>query len=73
MYHVYGYDLKSGEDCLLHSFMYKQEAIRWAKGYTQRDMGGWDKVCVQCEREVDVDETREVVVWSIYEEPIGEY
>jgi hypothetical protein len=36
-------------------------------------MGGWNKVCVQCEREVDVDETMEVVVWSVYEEPTGEY
>jgi hypothetical protein len=34
-------------------------------------MGGWDKVCVQYETEVDVDVTEEVIVWSIYEEPMG--
>ena len=71
MYHVYGYDLDSGETCLLHSAWTEREAIDWAKKYTFRDMGGWDKVCVQYETEVDIDVTEEVIVWTIYEEPMS--
>lgn len=72
MYHVYGYDLDSGETCLLHSAWTEREAIDWAKKYTFRDMGGWDKVCVQYERELDEDGmTEEVITWSIYEEPMS--
>lgn len=72
MYHVYGYDLDSGETCLLHSAWTEKEAIDWAKKYTFRDMGGWDKVCVQYERELDEEGmTEEVIVWSIYEEPMS--
>lgn len=72
MYHVYGYDLDSGETCLLHSAWTEKEAIDWAKKYTFRDMGGWDKVCVQYERELDEEGvTEEVVVWSVYEEPMS--
>lgn len=72
MYHVYGYDLDSGETCLLHSLWTEKEAIDWAKKYTFRDMGGWDKVCVQYERELDEEGmTEEVITWSIYEEPMS--
>lgn len=71
MYHVYGYDLESGETCLLHSAWTEKEAIDWAKKYTFRDMGGWDKVCVQYERELDEEGmTEEVITWSIYSEPM---
>jgi hypothetical protein len=70
MYHVYGYDLDSGETCLLHSLHTEREAIDWAKKYTFRDMGGWDKICVQYEREYDIGVAEEVIVWSVYNEPM---
>lgn len=71
MYHIYGYDLSTGEACLLHSLMYEKNAIDWAKGYTKDNLGGWNKVCVLYETEVDVDLTEEVIVWSIYQEPMS--
>lgn len=70
MYHVYGYDLDSGETCLLYSLDTEKEAIAWAKRYTQYDMGGWDKVCVQYEQEVDHGVMEERISWSIYQEPM---
>lgn len=69
MYDVYGYDLINNEACLLHSAWTEREAIDWAKKYSFRDMGGWNKICVQYEREVDVDVTEEVIIWCMYEEP----
>ena len=75
MYHIYGYDLKTGETCLLQSLHGEREAIDWAKKYTFRDMGGWDKICVLYTAQIDVDwdgepVTSETVVWSIYNEPM---
>ena len=70
MYHVYGYDLDSGETCLLHSADTEREVIDWAKRYTFKDFGDWDKLCVQYEREVDEGMTEEYISWSIYNEPM---
>lgn len=70
MYHVYGYNLETGETCLLQSLWTEKEAIDWAKKYSFRDMGGWDKIVTLYEREYDDGVTEEVVIWSVYNEPM---
>lgn len=45
MYRILGLD-ESGNSTLLEEFPSHDEAIRWAKGYCRRDLGGYDDVIV---------------------------
>lgn len=73
-YHVYGHCYKTDDTCLLHSAWTETEAVRWAKGYTKHgDMGGWSKIYVSRLEEVDIDEFRDVVLWSCWQEPMPWY
>lgn len=69
MYHVLGW--KTNDEVLLYSADTRSEAVRWAKRYTkQGDMGGWDKINVIEFTQVDVDEYKDVVIWSCWSEPM---
>ena len=70
MYHVYGYDTKTGESCLLNSLLTEKDAITWAIGYADFINTEYNKLCVQYEKEVGDGITEEVVSWSVYNEPM---
>lgn len=76
MYYICGIDHDSDQKVELFNTLTKEEAIRWAKKYSESEyMGGWPMVYVCYFNQTDVDWDgepvhQEVIVWSCYREPM---
>lgn len=75
-YYVKGWDRNSDDTVVLFEGDHKESVINWAKRYSQRDTGGWDKIYVSHYYQIDVDWEGEPVyseriLWSCYNEPMN--